>query len=91
MIDGLITAGVSFVYVGLRSFQQLNVVHRQYLKVLPTSFAMAAADVYLIALIASRGWNLYLVALYGLGAGLGAMTAMRIQHSGREREERAGP
>jgi len=67
--------GASFIFVFLKAFQQLNVVHRQYWMVLPTSMAMAACEVAVIALVARNGWG-WLVVFTGLGGGLGCIAAM---------------
>lgn len=78
----------SFVFVGLRSFQQLNVVHRKYWWVMPTSMCMAACEVFLIS-TAARGYGWIVVAM-GLGAGLGCMCSMWIHgrmSRGREANE----
>jgi hypothetical protein len=66
----------SYVFVGLKAFQQLNVVRGLYRWVLPTSLAMAACEVYVVANIARMGVSLPLVLSLGVGAGLGAMTSM---------------
>lgn len=72
----LIAFAVSFCFVGLRSFQQLNVVHRKYWWVMPTSMCMACCEVYLIKTVAtSFGW---IALAMGLGAGLGCMCSMWI-------------
>lgn len=65
----------SFIFVFLKAFQQLNVVRGDYLWVMPTSLAMAACEVYVVALAAARGWG-WVVLPIGIGAGLGAMSAM---------------
>jgi hypothetical protein len=65
----------SFVFIFLKAFQQLNVVHRQYLLVVPTSMAMATCEVAVIALVAKQGWG-WIVVFTGLGGGLGCVGAM---------------
>jgi hypothetical protein len=65
----------SFAFIFLKAFQQLNVVHRQYLLVMPTSMAMAACEVAIIALVVKQGWG-WLVLYTGFGAGLGCVAAM---------------
>ena len=65
----------SFVYIALKATQQLNVVHKQYLWVLPTSMAMAVCEVYVIATTAKNGFGWLAIAI-GLGAGLGCMASM---------------
>lgn len=69
--------GASFLYVGLRAFQQLNVVHDNKLAVLPTSFGMAVVDVYLIRQFIQYEYA-YIVVALGLGAGLGCLTSMHL-------------
>lgn len=64
----------SFFFVGLKSIQQLNVVHKQYWWILPTSMLMAACEVVVVAGVAKNGWG-WIVLAIGLGAGLGAMGA----------------
>jgi predicted permease len=65
----------SFVFVALKAFQQLNVVHDQYWFVVPTSMLMAACEVYVIATIVLTGWG-WVVLWVGLGAGLGCLFSM---------------
>ena len=65
-----------FVFVFLKAFQQRNVAGSHYLPVIPTSLAMAATEVYVIAVIVRLGYDPYLVASIGIGAGLGATAAM---------------
>lgn len=64
----------SFVFVGLKSWQQLNVVHRKYKWILPTSMAMALCEVYVVSTVAKNGWGWIALAI-GVGAGLGSMGA----------------
>jgi len=71
----LIAFATSFVYIALKATQQLNVVHKQYMWVLPTSMAMALCEVYVIATAAKTGFG-WLAFFIGLGAGLGCMTSM---------------
>lgn len=72
-----ILAGLaSYLFVGLKAFQQLNVVRGLYRWIMPTSLAMAACEVYVVANIARMGVSFLLVLCIGVGAGLGAMTSM---------------
>ena len=64
----------SFVFIALKSWQQLNVVRRQYWWIVPTSMAMAACEVYVIANAARYGFG-WLVFWVGLGGGLGSLCA----------------
>lgn len=70
---------VSFLYVGLRSWQQLNVVRQKYLFIMPTSLAMAAADVFMISQIANYGWG-FIVLAYAGGGGMGSILATWMHH-----------
>lgn len=65
----------SFVFIGLKSLQQLHVVKKQYAWIVPTSMAMAFVEVYVVATTAKNGWEWFLVLLIGLGSGCGSLTA----------------
>lgn len=64
-----------FVMVGLRAFQQQNVIHRKWWWVMPTSMGMAGAEVYIYwqASIMGPGW---LAVALGFGGGSGCLAAM---------------
>ena len=68
------------VFVFLKAFQQRNVAYDNYVAVMPTSFLMAAAEVYVIGSVAGSGWHFPLVAAIGIGAGLGCIGAMWAHH-----------
>jgi hypothetical protein len=68
----------SLIFVGLKAFQQRNVAFDNYAWVFPTSIAMAATEVYVVASVAKSGWHIWLVLAIGAGAGLGALGAMLI-------------
>ena len=74
----------SLLFVGLKAFQQLNVVHSQYLAVMPTSMAMAACEVFVVANVARAGWHWPLVIAVGTGAGLGCCASMWIHKRTRK-------
>lgn len=65
----------AFIFVLLKSFQQLNVSSGKYLWILPTSLLMAVCEVYVTWQAASRGWG-WIVLPIGLGSGLGGMAGM---------------
>lgn len=65
----------AYIFVLLKSFQQLNVSSGKYLWILPTSLLMAVCEVYVTWQAASRGWG-WICLPIGFGAGLGAMTGM---------------
>ena len=64
----------SYIYVGLKSLQQLNVVHQKYLWILPVSMMMAVCEVYVVASVAKNGWG-WIVLSVGAGGGIGSITA----------------
>ena len=72
----LLAFAASFIFVGLKALQQLNVVHKAYRWIYPTSMCMAACELYLVTYMVSMGPGLYAVASIGLGAGSGATLAM---------------
>ncbi len=72
----LLAFAASFIFVGLKALQQLNVVHKAYRWVYPCSFGMAACEIYLVTYMVSMGPGLFAVASIGFGAGTGATLAM---------------
>ena len=81
----LATAG----HVGLRSLQQLNVVHERFLWILPTSLGIAAAEVVLIVRVAHGGGGLLATALpMAVGGAAGCALAMVAHRWARERLRR---
>lgn len=69
-----------YVYVLLRAFQQRNVAFDNYKWIIPTSYFMASADVFIVAFIARTGWHLGLVIANATGAALGCLSAMYAHH-----------
>lgn len=72
----LLISASMFVYVILRALQQRNVAFDNYLWVIPTSYAMAIVDVFLISSVAKASWSIPLVFGYGTAGALGALSAM---------------
>jgi hypothetical protein len=66
----------SFCFIGLKALQQRQVVHDEYLLIVPTSMLMAACEVFVVHNIAVTGWTIQLVAVVGLGSGIGCLSAM---------------
>lgn len=66
----------AFVFVALKAIQQRQVAHDEYSRILPTSISMGLVEVYLIATIGREGWSLPMALSWGVGAGLGCLTAM---------------
>ena len=73
LISGLVTFG----YVFLRAFQQLNVVGGHYWRIPITSVAMGVGDVALVVLIVKAD-TLWLGVTNGVGGALGCFLAMYI-------------
>ncbi len=71
----LLSAVVTFFYVALRAFQQLNVVNGNYKLVVPTSVLMSIGDVAIVLLIVKTD-TLWMGVSNGIGGGLGCMLAM---------------
>ena len=69
----------SFTFITIKAFQQLNVVHGEYIWVVPTSLLMAVAEATVIIKVATIS-NLTVCIPMGVGGGLGAMTAMYIHN-----------
>ena len=70
----------SFLFIGLKSWQQLNVFYRKYFLIIPTSLAMALAEVFIINQVVQIGYNIWLVIVIGLGSGLGCIVATYLHH-----------
>lgn len=82
---------VSFLYVALKSFQQLNVMHHKILWVWPVSLGMGLCEVFLVGTIAvtavSEGWleMSFLGVSLGLGGAVGATLSMILHKKIREK------
>lgn len=70
---------ISMVYVGLRSFQQLNVMHSKYAWVPVVSMLMAFADYWMINAIVQS--TPAIAVSIGLGGATGACISMAIYPS----------
>ena len=66
----------NFCFIGLKAFQQRNVVNNQYTLVFLTSNLLALVEVFVIFTIAQRGLYWPLVATIGVSGGLGCLFAM---------------
>ena len=76
MHDLLAIGFANFVFIALKAFQQLNVVHGEKLLVFVTSHLMALTEVFLVAAYAQNGPIAPLVLTVGLSAGLGSVGAI---------------
>lgn len=80
MINNLIAIfTANFVFIGLKAFQQMNVVHSAKMLVFVTSHAMAVVEVYLIAEYAAHGPAWPVVLTVGLSGGLGSVAAIMLR------------
>ena len=70
----------SFVFIALKSAQQLHVVFKHYYLILPTSMLMAICEVYVISTTAHNGWG-WIVLPIGLGGGLGSLFSTWMHHN----------
>lgn len=66
--------GCNIAYIGLKAFQQLNVVHEKYVWVVPISLSMAFCETFTTKLIVENSMWVFLP--LGLGGGLGCIMAM---------------
>ena len=73
----LSTFAATFFYVFLRAFQQLNVVHSRYWRIIPSSLGMGFGDVILILLIVKAD-TLWIGATNGIAGALGCYAAMYV-------------
>jgi len=78
-----------FAFVFLKAFQQRNVAFDHYWPVIPISWCMALAEVYVIAVIVRVGYDLPTVFAIGSGSGIGAVAAMLL-HRRLFRKRRRG-
>lgn len=66
----------AFFYVMLRAFQQRNVAFNNYGWIWPTSYGMAAIDMYCVISFAKNGWQWQVWLAYGTAGAMGAVCAM---------------
>jgi len=71
--------GASFLFVFLKSWQQQNVVFRNYWWIMPTSMAMAFCEGYVVLQIA-QSFTIPLLITIGLGSGSGCLLATYLHH-----------
>ena len=68
----------NFAFIGLKAFQQRNVIHNDRWWVFVTSNLLAVAEVFVIYTIAERGFFWPLVLTIGVSGGLGCLFAMSL-------------
>ena len=71
----LIVPIATFILIFIRAFQQRNVAHAHYVAMLPTSMAFAFAEYFVILSVVKQGFDMGLILLIGVSAGLSSMLA----------------
>ena len=78
---------VTWVFVGMRALQNLNILYHRYTLIALTSLMLAMAEVFIVKTIAHTDTNLPLVLALAAGGFLGCLSAIRInEHLKRERK-----
>lgn len=87
MVAELVVGVANFVFIFLKAFQQRNVAFMHYAWVLPTSAAMAVAEVGVVGYVALEATSASglmdmapVVTAIALGGGLGCLASMWIHH-----------
>lgn len=83
----ILSAIATFLYVFLRAFQQLNVVHKHYWRILPTSIGMGIGDILLVLLII-KTQSLWMGVTNGFAGASGCYMAIAMNHWLMKRENR---
>lgn len=82
----------SLIYIFLKATQQLQVMHDETKRIVPTSLGMAACEVFVtvnVVRTADSFLGLALLALcLGSGAGIGCLVAMKRRRDATRRAER---
>jgi hypothetical protein len=79
---------VTFLYVGLKAMQQLNVVHERMVWVVCTSYGMAATEVYVTVQVVASGWQWATVAVLGTASACGCCISIFIHRRMRDAQPR---
>lgn len=79
-MNGVLAFFVSYLYIGAKCTQQLQVVNFQWTRIMPMSWVMGFCEVFIVSSVA-RGADdsiglIVLAVCIGTGSGLGALTAM---------------
>lgn len=87
MVTEALVGAANFVFIFLKAFQQRNVAYLHYGLVLPTSVAMAVAEIGVIGAVAIKATSVEsyvqmapMVGAVALGGGLGCLASMWIHH-----------
>lgn len=65
---------VSFVYIYLKAWQQINVIRKQYRQIIPVSFMMALCEVSIVGLVVNTSFWLFIP--IGAGASFGCLLSV---------------
>jgi hypothetical protein len=72
-----------YISVGLKSFQQLNVVHDRVWAIIPTSIVLTTVDYTVITWVVLGGATIYQCLALGFAAGCGCITATKVHRRTR--------
>lgn len=78
----ILIAVASFAFIGLRAFQQLNVMHHRIKWVVPTSALMAITEVTIVLNMVQQGWWAWIP--MGIGGGAGCVVSMLLHQRMRK-------
>jgi hypothetical protein len=80
----------NYLYVGMRAFQQLNVVNNRWLWIPPTTFVMACVEVYNLITIVKQE-NYWAVVPMTIGGALGCWSSMWYHNRAKRKEKECSP
>jgi len=78
VIPYLIAFAVSFIYIYLKAWQQINVMHKNYKAVPLVSMLMALCEVLTIGLVVKTSFWMFIP--IGIGGGLGCILSIKRNH-----------
>jgi uncharacterized protein YebE (UPF0316 family) len=74
----IVAFGITFVYVFLKAWQQLNVMKKRYAEASIVPFFMALCEVTTIGLIVTSDFWVFIP--IGFGGSLGVLLSMKVNH-----------
>ena len=78
MINYLIAGTIAFVSVFFKALQNRNYNYDNYALIIPTSWMIAACELYLLSIFIREGITLIYVLVVGTGSGFGGILAMKL-------------
>jgi len=75
-----ICALIAFVSVFFKALQNRNYNFDNYVMILPTSWAIAVCELYLLSVLIKEGIDFWYMFVVGTGSGFGGMIAMAFHH-----------